>query len=222
MKTTTVRLTLALALVVGLVAIAGCPHNGTTTRPRPVKKETLEYWMEMRDIEGYWITGAGKPNLVESCAIATRLLTAEGAPEDVAEYRAAAKLMVGNIVMSLADPRDGYIRMKKGINQGNVGHACALTFLVRAWQSDLEFTEKERALTKGAIEKAITYIEKNAFDGILPHFRNVSALPGYGGYDLAMEYVHALKAARAAGFAADGEVVEKLEDYIKRALAQYE
>ena len=214
MKRKSIHIALA-ALILSLFAVVGCTHTDKTIVRKPFDKKQLGFLMHGRDKDGYW-QRENKVSLYASCEAATKLLYAGDTPE---EYRAAAKELVGNIVMWLSDARNGYIRLDDNYDEPAVAHARSLIFLVEAWQSDIEFTAEEKKLTRNAIVAAIRFIEKHQHPVGCWYDNYIKSSKGYREYGVTMLHIHALKAARKGGFAVNAKVLKRGEDYIKRGLA---
>ncbi len=212
MKRNNIRIVLA-ALVVVLVATVGCPHTKPPTVPgKSFDNKELIYLAHSRNEDGYWTIGH-KVSLCRSCEAAMELMRAEGTPEEVEQYRAAAKELVGNIVMGLADPHNGLIFLKNNYSELTVGHARALIFLIEALQSDIEFTPEEEKLTRGVIVHAIKYIEINQRLALYRYFSDAQTATIWKRHNVSMAQINALKAARKAGYKVDERVIEMADEF---------
>ncbi len=220
MKRKNIRIALA-ALVVSLIAAVGCAHTDKTVSREPFDKNQLNYLMFSRNKDGYWLI-RDNISLYKSCIVATELMRGDGTAEEVEQYRAAAKELVGNIVMFVADPRNGYIYLEKNCDEEAVAHARSLIFLVEALQSDIEYTPEEEKLTRDTIVNAIRFIEKHQHPDGCWYENYINSTKALREYGVTMLHIHALKAARQAGFAADAKIIAKGEAFIKKGLTQWE
>ena len=212
MKRNNIRIVLA-ALVISLIAAVGCPHTKPPTVPgKPFDNKELNYLAHSRNEDGYW-TSNGKVSLCQSCKAATELMRAEGTPEEVEQYRAAAKELVGNIVMGLADPHSGLIFLKNNYGELTAGHARALIFLIEALQSNIEFTPEEEKLTQGVIVHAIKYIETNQRLALYRYLSDARAGANCMYPNVSVAQIDALKAACKAGYKVDERVIEMADEF---------
>ena len=215
MKGRNIHIMLA-ALVVMIVAPLGCVRTTPPETPgNACANRKLNELLLARNKHGYW-TSNGKASLWRSCEAATELLRADGTPEEVAKYRAAAKELVGNIVMSLANPLSGYIFPPSNNIEPVSGHAQALVFLLEALQSDIEFSSEERKLTQEVILKAIKYIETGQMLA-LHYYLHETREEGFRTYHrVSKVQIDALKAAREAGYKVDERIFEMAEEYDRK------